>query len=118
MTVGPDPSRARQFLQASERRAGLTGLGFADGALDRLEIGAREYGDSFRDRGLHAMFAEVRDEGHDLGGWMALADELAIARLGDDGDRMLLVRDYAQQIAALGAQAQHLADRAIDLLAD
>lgn len=115
---GPDPARARQFLQGAERRAGLGGLGFCDEALDRLEIGAREYGDNFRERGLRALFLEVREEGHDLGGWMALADELAIDTLGDDGDRMLVVRDHAQRIAALGVVAQRIADEVLDLLSD
>lgn len=115
---GPDPARARQFLHGAERRAGLAGLGFCDEALDRLEIGAREYGDNFRERGLRALFLEVREEGHDLGGWMALADELAVDTLGDDGDRMLVVRDHAQRIAALGVVAQRIADEVLDLLAD
>jgi hypothetical protein len=72
--------RDRAFELATLRRAAerspIPAAGeplFVATVIERLEVGAREYGDGWSARPLTDLLAEVAEEAADIGGWAVLA---------------------------------------------
>lgn len=109
-----DPDREAAFIADA-----ATGLdGFAGHVAARLELGEREYGSAWADRGARALVLEALEEAADLAAWLALADQALDAEPPprDDEDMLrcllaLAAADAGRAHANLAGAATLLAPR-------
>ncbi len=105
---GRDSHFERDFLDAAERGAGSVGTGYRDAVMDRLTRAERQYGvDSYLDKGLRGLLAEVDEEALDVAGWGVLAALVTNDSITDDDTRVRIVI-LLQHIASLGVQTHQL----------
>ena len=72
----PDPAFLRDFLEAVGRQRGELDPDFERHVILRLEAGAREYGDSYRQKTPAKLIREKREEAADIATWAALFTEI------------------------------------------
>ena len=82
------PSFERQWFEQVARAAQRWGIGperFFDEVGERLEKGAREYGEhSWRAKTLPELLKEIGEEGADVAGWGVLAAQLVNHEAGEE----------------------------------
>lgn len=116
--AGRDRGLERSFLERAERAAATPpGQAFADHVQARLDAYGREHGDTFTDRPIADLLAEVAEEAADVAGWSALALTVLQDAELPDVDRVR-VEAALESLAALGAQTFAIADRAIPAAED
>lgn len=107
-----DRSRERAILARAERHAGVPAdLGYATAVGERLERYGREHGDSFADRPLVELLAEIAEEALDVGGWSLLALTVLEMEALPPATRERLIATLEAAILA-GAEAYALVARA------
>ena len=97
MSRGPDPSFVSDALREIGRHRGAQDRSFAQAVTMRLEVGAQEYGNTYKERELVALLDEVREELADAPGWLILALDLIYdyqesGRLTDDDAHFLRLK--------------------------
>jgi hypothetical protein len=116
--VPRDREYEEAFLDQAERKSGLMGLGFPEQVLERLDrVGAR-HGNRFESMGLRRLVAEIREEGLDVGGWSALAGQVALRSHELDVDQRLEVAMLLEGIAAYGVRVERLVRRLVELVTE
>jgi hypothetical protein len=109
-------------LELTCRQAGLSGLTerFLDKVFERLEKGAKEYGEnSFMERGK-GLTAEIAEEATDLSAWAVLMAQYTQAQViaGTlDGDTAMMVQARLMEASANGLRAWSAVAAVEDLLA-
>lgn len=103
------------FLTGAERRAHYEGLGFREQVERRLFEGAREYGDSYREKSTHKLLKEIREEGLDVAAWSALLAE-ALEDRPFDQETLQNARLMLQEAAAYGVMIDQLVGSLTELL--
>lgn len=110
------PEFERALAEAATSKAGLSSLAdsFHAAVQARLAKGAAEYGDTWPERGIERLLAEMLEEGADGGGWGTLAARLA--QLGPDVDER--VGEEIMQAVAGGVLLWYHGHRALELVRD
>lgn len=115
----PSPHFLHDYLRSVGQQRGADDPEFANAVILRLEHGGREYADNYRSRPLQDFFYEVRDEGADITGWLALALDVIfeLERSGQiDPDLAQLARVKVMNLAAVGQYVWREATDFLDLL--
>jgi hypothetical protein len=116
--VALDREYVGEFLGWAERKSGLMGLGFAEQVLERLDTVGAQHGDRFETMGLRKLFAEIHEEGLDVGGWAALAGQVALHdETISDHDRMLIAVSL-EAIAGYGVRVEQLVRRLVEVVTE
>jgi hypothetical protein len=107
-----DRSFERAILARAERHAGVPAdLGFAVAVSERLERYGREHGDTFDERPVVDLLAEIGEEALDLAGWSLLARTVLGTHAVPPASRERLDATL-DAIATAGAEAYALVTRA------
>ena len=87
-----NPTYEREWLEQIARAAGLSGIAvqrFNDQVLERLQIGANEYGEhGYLKRSPNELCRGIQEEAADIAGWSVLASQALDATDISDDDAM------------------------------
>jgi hypothetical protein len=103
-----DPLAERVLLDRSQRLARLSAASWPQQVEERLEVGQGLYGDSWADRPLSELLAEISEEALDIGAWGCLAAQaLSACELGAQAN-LVVGEMLAQAMGAAATAHAHL----------
>ncbi len=107
-----DRALERSLLDTAATIAPVSGPAWPIRVIDRVDRFGHEHGDRWATTPTRQLLHELGEEALDLGGWSVLALQRASTDPDVPADVLVELGDLLQQIAALGAHADHLVHRA------